>query len=67
MLAALAYVERAASKVLLQRHKTGLDPSQQIAGIFLNCFMFLTPRRGVLGPLGVQWRDDAPQALARPE
>jgi hypothetical protein len=54
MLVGLAYVEWAAAKVLLQRHKSVPDRDRQIAGIFLNYFMFLTSRGGVLGRLGVQ-------------
>jgi hypothetical protein len=67
MLAALAYVERTPAKVLLQRHKNALDGGRQIAGIFMNYFMFLTSGGGVSEPLGVQCRNHAPQALARPE
>jgi len=54
MLAALAYVERTPAKVLLQRHKYASAADRQIAGIFMNCFMFLTSGGGVSEPLGVQ-------------
>jgi hypothetical protein len=67
MLAGPAYVEWADAQVLLQRHKSVLDPGCQSTGIFMNYFMFLTTGGGVSRLLGVQWRDDAPQALARPQ
>jgi hypothetical protein len=54
MLVGLAYVEWAAAKVLLQRHKNVPGQNRGFAGIFLNCFMFLTSRGGVSGLLGVQ-------------
>ena len=54
MLARPDYVEQTVAKVLLQRHKTTLAGIWQIAGIFLNYFMFLTFRDGVSGLLGVQ-------------
>jgi hypothetical protein len=67
MLAGPDYVEWADAQVLLQRHKGTLVPGQQSAGIFLNYFMFLTTGSGVSRSPGVQWRDDAPQAIARPQ
>ena len=67
MLAGPAYVEWTDAQVLLQRHKAVLDPGRQSAGIFMNYFMFLTTGSGVSRLLGVQWRDDAPQAIARPQ
>jgi hypothetical protein len=67
MLAGPDYVEWADTQVLLQHHKAVPNPGRQSAGIFMNYFMFLTTGGGVSRLLGVQWRDDAPQALARPQ
>ena len=67
MLATLDYVERATANVLPQRHKSAVDGKRQIAGIFMNYFMFLTSGGGVSEPLSVQCRNHAPQALPSPE